>query len=318
MIPSSLTLTKVQDSIRDLQQQLDALTTRNVDMNGRRTINAGPSVQPFDYVTRFELEQATDAMQQASQIVGQATPVAGPLNIVNSVRIGSFSTRGSPIAHDRELFIASDLDYMAWVSTASVWLYAYGERSIAQSGIAAFTANLGANDAGARINVTDFAHMLRWTGAALEFAPGDEGSGYISFFPITPPGSSWGLCDGTTYSYLIADGTTANFVTPNYTTAAYVKVGISATIGPTAASGTTANESAHTHSIDPPSTTSGAPSATTTVDNDLALSTVAVGSATHTHATDIAPFTSAAGSAHSHGPGTLELRQTLLTGYFRR
>ena len=46
----------------------------------------------------------------------------------------------------------------------------------------------------------------------------------------------------------------------------------------------------HAHAIDVPSTVSGAPSATTMVDNDGALSTVAVGSSTHTHAVDPASF----------------------------
>lgn len=52
----------------------------------------------------------------------------------------------------------------------------------------------------------------------------------------------------------------------------------------------------HTHSVDVAATTSGAPSATTTVDNDGALSTVAVGSGTHTHSTDPAAVTSGSGS----------------------
>ena len=56
-----------------------------------------------------------------------------------------------------------------------------------------------------------------------------------------------------------------------------------------------ANESAHTHTDGSYGT--GAPSATTTVDNDLAVSTVAVASSTHTH--DVTG-TSGAGSAHGH------------------
>jgi microcystin-dependent protein len=56
-----------------------------------------------------------------------------------------------------------------------------------------------------------------------------------------------------------------------------------------------ANESAHTHGDGTYAT--GAPSATTTVDNDLAGSTVAVASDTHTH--DVTG-TSGAGSAHGH------------------
>lgn len=56
-----------------------------------------------------------------------------------------------------------------------------------------------------------------------------------------------------------------------------------------------ANESAHTHGDGTYAT--GAPSATTVVDNDGALSTIAVASSTHTH--DVTG-TSGAGSAHGH------------------
>ena len=56
-----------------------------------------------------------------------------------------------------------------------------------------------------------------------------------------------------------------------------------------------AAESAHTHTDG--SYATGTPSATTTVDNDLALSTVAVASSAHTH--DVTG-TSGAGSAHTH------------------
>lgn len=51
---------------------------------------------------------------------------------------------------------------------------------------------------------------------------------------------------------------------------------------------TSSSDGAHDHGG-----VTGAPSATTTVDNDLALSTVAVGSATHTH-------TITSGGAHTH------------------
>ncbi len=48
----------------------------------------------------------------------------------------------------------------------------------------------------------------------------------------------------------------------------------------------------HTHAVDPASTTSGAPSATETVDDVGSGATVSVASATHTHDTDIGSTTS--------------------------
>jgi hypothetical protein len=54
----------------------------------------------------------------------------------------------------------------------------------------------------------------------------------------------------------------------------------------------TGGSKTHTHSVDVGSTTSGAPSATETVDNDGAGSTVNVGSGAHTHDVDPASVTS--------------------------
>ena len=48
----------------------------------------------------------------------------------------------------------------------------------------------------------------------------------------------------------------------------------------------TGGSKTHTHNVDVANTTSGAPSAVETVDNDLALSTVDVASSTHTHDVD--------------------------------
>ena len=323
MIPPRFTLHDIQDSFRDVQQKLEALLTRNVDMQGRRIINAGEAIGDFDYVRKFELDKLTAS--------SSSTELTGLLNANIPVRFGLFAARGPAIAYRGKHFAATDHNYMTWFSTGAAWIYAFGIKSVVQADIAAFVAVLGTNDAGALINVTDFTHMLRWTGTATEFAPGDPGSGQIAFYQITPPGGTWGICDGSTYSYLQAAATLANFTTPNYGTAAYIKAGTSAA-AIAAASGVTGSttatnqaEAAHTHAIDPASTTSGAPSAVTNVDNNNLGSTVDVGSSTHTHATDIASFSSGAGSshnhtqdAHTHGPGSLELRNSQLTAFFRR
>jgi hypothetical protein len=234
MIPQAFTLDDMQKSFRELDERFQRLTTMNIDMEGRRVINASKSVSDFDYIIKMELAQAIANLEQRDQ------KIVGLLNQVRSIRVSTFASRGSPIAHGFTLFLASDRDHMGWISNGAAWIYAFGVRSVAQAAIAAFTADLTTTDVGALINVTDFTHMLRWSGSALGFAAGDTGSGYIAGFAVAPNGGTWGLCDGTTYSYLLADGTTASFATPNLTTAAYLKLGISATVGPTAASGTAA------------------------------------------------------------------------------
>ncbi len=280
MISTRFTLNDLQDYQRDINAKIDALTTRNINMEQRRVINAGRSVSEFDYVVRAELREAIQKVTPTDQSVVQT----GLLNTATTVRYGAFATRGAPTAHANSIFVATDHSYVSWVSTGAGWIYLAGENNATQAGLAAIALLLGANDANYIVNCTDFTHRLRWTGSAYTFAHGDPGSAWMGLFPVAPTGGTWGICDGSAYTYLKADGTTASFTTPNLGTAAYIKAGTSASVGPNAASGATA-----------------APSATATVDNNLDGTTVAVGSGTHTH-----------------GPGTIELLNTQWIGYFRR
>jgi hypothetical protein len=192
--------------------------------------------------------------------------------------------------------------------------------------------DLGANDVGFLLHVVDFSHLVRWNGITWEWAPGDEGNGFIRDYLVQPPVAGWQLCDGSVTSLLIVGHTTLyaqTITTPNETSGTYHKSAattdgtVQAAVAPSV-SGSTASENGHTHDVDPPSTASGGPSATTTVDNTGGGSTVAVGSATHTHDTNVASFTSGAGSAHSHGAGSLavsasgEPAHINVLRYFRR
>lgn len=87
---------------------------------------------------------------------------------------------------------------------------------------------LGPQDAGYVGLVSDYGHLVRWTGTVWEFVPGDACNGFLQPFAVAPTQSYWGLCDGSVYSYLVmgATLTTANFTTPNLTgTAAYLRSG---------------------------------------------------------------------------------------------
>ena len=181
--------------------------------------------------------------------------------------------------------------------------------------------DLGTNDARFIFYSTDFDHAYRWTGSAWILAPGEDTPGRIAFYTIAP-GTGWQLCDGTSTTRSTTVGGTAAVTVPDYSAGAYLKAETTLVVGPTAASGLVAAEAAHTHDIDHnhASVTSGTPSATETVDNDLAASTVAVASDVHTHAVDLPALgttASGAGSSHQHGPGTLELDRTELLTYYR-
>lgn len=108
----------------------------------------------------------------------------------------------------------------------------------AQADIAALGGRLTRADAGRLVWVTDFRHLLRWTGSAFEFADGDGPGGYIQGFAVDPdPTTGWVLCDGAATTYLKKDGTTGNYTTPDLIGAgagAYLKLGDTVS-GPTAA-----------------------------------------------------------------------------------
>jgi hypothetical protein len=213
----------------------------------------------------------------------------------------------------------------------------------------ALPTDLGLNDAGFLLFIPDFAHLVRWNGTVWQFAPGDEGNGFTRDYLTTPPTSGWQLCDGSTTSMLMVGQATLrsqSIKLPDETSAGvYHKSGtlpdVGQVRGPVAPtlSGNTADESAHTHSVDPPNTTSTTPSTNTTgtnsanetVDKTLAGATVTVAKdththdmANHTHDVNIASFASAAGSAHHHGVGTLavsttgEPKNVIVMRYFRR
>ncbi len=305
-IPKTTQLIDIQDAFRDLERKIEPLRTGNVNLNGRRVINAGNAIGAFDYITKFDLDETVaDILDQSSN---QSNQVQGALINANKVRFGEFATRGSANSHDGEFFSATDHHYVTWLSIGSAWIVAFGTDSGNQSTIAATAALLGLDDAGFKFYVIDYAHLMVWTGSAWTFAPEDDGSNYYLLAATTPNRGVWHLCDGTTVSFLAPDGTLSFIGLDDLTTSSYLKVGITPNSTSDAASGTTDDESAHTHSF-----TTGAPSATVAVDNVGGGSTVAVGTGTHTHS-----GTTTAGSAHNHGPGTLELRRRQLILYFRQ
>jgi hypothetical protein len=121
--------------------------------------------------------------------------------------------------------------------------------------------SLGAGDAGYLMWLTDYKHLLRWTGATWEFF-GDSSNAFFADFIIAPQTGLWQLCDGTVVNYLTLGGTLTEtpFTTPNlvgtpayrkaaaaYTGAIAAKAGSTGT--GTTGTGTTGAAGAHTPHI---------------------------------------------------------------------
>lgn len=95
------------------------------------------------------------------------------------------------------------------------WTYLSGTYSLAQAGLAAVATGLGTHDSGLLVNVTDFAHILQWSGSAWGWGPGESGSGYFQDFAIAPTGAGWHICDGSFVGYLTAAGAAVGVTLPN-------------------------------------------------------------------------------------------------------
>lgn len=134
-----------------------------------------------------------------------------------------------------------------YIAIGSAWVYYAGTMSTTQGNL---PSDLGANDAGFLAAVTDYEHTLEWTGSTWNWAPGESGSDFVQMFLSGPSGGGWHVCNGATVNRLNADGSTASVTLPDYSAAAYLKVGTSAAIGPTNASGATDPKSAGTPSGD--------------------------------------------------------------------
>jgi hypothetical protein len=122
-LPTELTLPALRQALHDIHTVLRPLQAGVVDLRGGRIIGAGKPIDAKDYVRKFDLDQveASVMVKTITETRDTALTVSGP------VRIGAFAVRGSAVAHANELFLASDRDYIGFISTGAVWAYAFGE-----------------------------------------------------------------------------------------------------------------------------------------------------------------------------------------------
>lgn len=121
---------------------------------------------------------------------------------------GLWAARGGITAVDGTLFAPSD-QRLFYVRRGGAWVYQSG---LYHASTADPPAGLGANDAELLWEVTDVNHLLRWTGIAFTWGPGDVGSGGYVIFP-SDPGLGWMLPDGVASGeQLMSDGSHATVI----------------------------------------------------------------------------------------------------------
>lgn len=138
---------------------------------------------------------------------------------------------GRPLPADASIFTETDRNGLVYQIQGRVWVYVSGTYQRTQTQLAALAATLGSNDTGLLVDVTDFAHVLRWTGTAWTYADPSDPAGRIEGFLVDPsPTTGWALCDGTAgVPYLMSDGTLGMETLPDLISApgnaAYFKFG---------------------------------------------------------------------------------------------
>lgn len=143
------------------------------------------------------------------------------------------------------------------ISLTNTWVYAAGTMVSTSTTIADIPTDLGAHDYGFLFSNTYWAHQWVWLATSWQFAPGDSGSLYmVGALGVAPSGPFWGLCDGTTYTYMKPDATTGTIQSPTLQSGAFLRggpydgPGVNAAVrAKWEAGAVTDNAGAHNHSV---------------------------------------------------------------------
>ena len=182
---------------------------------------------------------------------------------------GSFETRYSDLtASDAGLTyressrssIASVVPSPIYEWDGANWIWQSGEFARTQAQLAALATTLTANDAGALVVVTDYAHIFQWQGAGWAYAPDDSMDAGCTNWGPQPLAGVWYPYDGAAHNVLKSDGTLLSVATINVNapgagnqvalfTGGWNTTPVAATAPTWDAAAKTDDESTHTHAV---------------------------------------------------------------------
>lgn len=219
------------------------------------------------------------------------------------------------------MFLETDT-LLVYYSSGTAWKFLAGTW---RDTLANLPGTLGANDFGLNYDVSDYDHMLLWTGGAFQWGHGEVGSGFYAMFESAPSSTgtnAWAICDGSTVARLNPTGTTTNVTLDNLGTPAYLKGG-TASAAVAGSGGTTANAATgvtvdtHPDHIHDDASSLASPDLFAA---DVTAAGVAgrTGVQLTTGGAALSLTHTVNDPQHAHGPGTLELRNKQARLYFRR
>jgi hypothetical protein len=148
-----------------------------------------------------------------------------------------YNTDSLFLYHDTQVGITYYLTYDSGVG-GSYFAWWGGTASLTLAAAQALT--LRAEDAGYTVWVTDYDHVVQWTGSAWQWGPGDSPAGQIGMFTAAPVHGLWYFCDGTatTIMKIVAGALiTGSFTSPNLNNDTFIR-GAGVYSGPTSDPGT--------------------------------------------------------------------------------
>lgn len=206
---------------------------------------------PATIPTTQAITQIAQTVVQASSAAAAASGLGGKTDVIPVVleapnTTGLTDRNGNTVALIDGAVVSwniggSDFVLYQYSASATAWSYVGGMVARAQTNLTTLAGFLGAADTGLLVDVTDFAHILVWTGSAWTYADPSDPAGRIEMFLVDPsPTTGWQLCDGTAnVPYLKKDGSTGTQTVPDLVStgakAAYAKMGSPASATPNAA-----------------------------------------------------------------------------------
>ena len=171
------------------------------------------------------------------------------------------------------------------------WVYLFGTMV---NTLANIPGDLSTPGAGFLFMVSDYNHLLKWSGSAWAWAPGDDKSGYFRHSTLDP-GTGWQLCNGSTVNRLNSDASVTSVTVPDLSGDVFLRGAGSYTGAVNSAGTAKANGETDPASAGSATGTTGLPSSAQAFSDVGGGTPLQAASDSHTH-----DFTSAALPDHEH------------------
>lgn len=231
-IPPNLS-PELQSALRELWAQIDKVAgPNNIDLHGRRILNAGDAVGASEYVTRAEFERVVSRVAAVGQSLSSVAS-----GLTGATKTGTHAERLAASVTDLTAgttWYETDRTVTYTLLASKAWSYTSGVM-VGLDG--AWPTDLGTSDTGFRYDASDTLKGYRWTGTAWEFSSPLDPPTTAPETPNTPtpvdnsdsaslyPTLTWVCARGTTFDVYFGDTVSPPLVSSDQTALSYAPTG---------------------------------------------------------------------------------------------